>query len=340
MRDPTRARPSTQIHHYFISLMVADLIQALGSVLNIQWIKDSSVEENSVCTAQGALKQVGDVAVAMSTLVIAVHTARVLIFKISFPSIVPKLVVLAIWVFTALMLSVGFGLHHAQDIQFYGNTGYWCWITEDYPSERITLEYLWLWVAAIVNIVCYAAIFLVIKGYAHYDSSKRTFQRSPQTFSVTSSHIPHSSRTSAIAKQMLYYPAVYLVCIVPMTVSRFRAFAGYSTPFGVTVFSSILFSGSGLFNVLLFRYTRPSLLPATRSHGAFPSQPPVEVSVKLEAFKHTSSPDEPGNGSPDYPHSEHSYPPPAHQPTGSLPITFGRNRHVPYGSESSSRFVV
>ncbi|KAK0203522.1 hypothetical protein DFS33DRAFT_809227 [Desarmillaria ectypa] len=47
---------------YFISLMCAELIQALGGLLNIQWIIDAG----TLCTAQGILKQMGDVTVALT----------------------------------------------------------------------------------------------------------------------------------------------------------------------------------------------------------------------------------------------------------------------------------
>lgn len=145
---------------------------------------------------------------------------------------------------------------------------------------------------------------------------------------------------------MSSYPAVYLVCvsanisslfssiptisqIVPMTVSRFLAFAGTKTPFGVTVFSSLMFSSSGLFNVILFKITRPSLLPQPRPGMGFhtKSHPPVEVSVHLEAYKHTSSP---GTASGEYAREDsHSYPP---HSSSVVPISFGSNRRADSGS--------
>lgn len=39
-----------------------------------------------------------------------------------------------------------------------------CWITEDYPVERITGEYLWLWISFFVMIGLYVFMFLVMRG--------------------------------------------------------------------------------------------------------------------------------------------------------------------------------
>ena len=50
---------------------------------------------------------------------------------------------------------------------------------------------------------------------------------------------------------------------LPIAAARFSAFHGDGhVPFGVTVFADVLFSLSGFFNVLLFWFTRRSLLPS------------------------------------------------------------------------------
>ena len=47
---------------------------------------------------------------------------------------------------------------------------------------------------------------------------------------------------------------------------RWRAFQGQSSPFVGVVIADVLFSSSGLFNVILFTITRPSLVPR-RGHS-------------------------------------------------------------------------
>lgn len=40
-----------------------------------------------------------------------------------------------------------------------------CWITSSYPAQRIALEYAWMWMAALINIILYIPITLVLKGF-------------------------------------------------------------------------------------------------------------------------------------------------------------------------------
>ncbi|KAJ7596915.1 hypothetical protein C8J56DRAFT_301113 [Mycena floridula] len=263
---------STHIHLYFVNLLVCDLIQAIGGILDIQWIIDGGVTEGALCTAQGMLKQIGDVGVALSSLAIALHTFFVLVLRKHAPpgGRTAILVLAIIWIFIALIVGVTSSRHKGQD--YYGNTQYWCWITQNFPAERIALEYVWLWLTAAINLFCYVGIALVVKGFIFVDGSKlRVRRRSAEGLAlgsssfVTSTTRSESVQSNAIAMQMLFYPAVYTVTVLPIAVVRWISFSGKSVPFAATTFSSILFSLSGLFNVLLFRLTRPKLLPQKES---------------------------------------------------------------------------
>lgn len=69
------------------------------------------------------------------------------------------------------------------------------------------------------------------------------------------------ARANAVAMQMLFYPAVYIVTVFPIAIVRWITFSGQYVPFPATCFASMLFSSSGLFHVILFALTRPRLLP-------------------------------------------------------------------------------
>ncbi|KIY67089.1 hypothetical protein CYLTODRAFT_15310 [Cylindrobasidium torrendii FP15055 ss-10] len=66
---------------FMLSLFVVDLFQALGSVLDVKWISEGSVQIGPVCTAQGVLQQLGETrtGVAITTLFIAVYTFLVIL---------------------------------------------------------------------------------------------------------------------------------------------------------------------------------------------------------------------------------------------------------------------
>ncbi|KAF8913599.1 hypothetical protein CPB85DRAFT_1375615 [Mucidula mucida] len=247
---------STHIHYYFVNLLVSDLIQAIGGIMDVQWVIDARVTENTLCTVQGIFKQMGDVGVALSYS-IALHTLFVLVFRWHSSPKSALVVIAGIWIFIALIVGISMATHKGQD--YYGNTQYWCWITEDFATQRIALEYLWLWVAAFGNIICYFFIALVIKGYILVDAGRiRRRRRSDPNLDALSASM---SRSSAIAMQMMFYPAVYLIAVFPMSAVRWLAFSGVEVPFAATAVASVLFSSSGLLNVLLFSLTRPGLVP-------------------------------------------------------------------------------
>ena len=51
------------------SLFLFDILQAIGDILNIRWAHNGIVTTGSYCTAQGVIQQIGEVGVALSTLV-------------------------------------------------------------------------------------------------------------------------------------------------------------------------------------------------------------------------------------------------------------------------------
>jgi hypothetical protein len=149
---------------------------------------------------------------------------------------------------------------------YYGDTQYWCWITSHYPSQRIGLEYLWMWIAALVVTVVYIVLALVVKGFVSVDGGRIriTIGQKRVHRDLTASHDGGAGRDgTSIAICLLFYPAVYIITIVPITIARFITFSNPNThvPFAVTVFADVLFALSGLFNVILFAFTRPSVSP-------------------------------------------------------------------------------
>jgi len=51
----------TQIAKYLSSLLLCNLIQAVGGLLNIVWLVENRLYVGVACTAQGVSKQIGNV---------------------------------------------------------------------------------------------------------------------------------------------------------------------------------------------------------------------------------------------------------------------------------------
>ena len=67
------------------------------------------------------------------------------------------------------------------------------------------------------------------------------------------------------------YPLVYIICILPNSLSRWLFFSGFNVPYQFSLFANTLFSLSGLFNAILFFLTRPDLVVGP-SNTSLPNQ--------------------------------------------------------------------
>ena len=52
-----------------LSLFVYDVLQAIGGILDVRWAHDGIVTVGHYCTAQGVIQQIGELGVALITLV-------------------------------------------------------------------------------------------------------------------------------------------------------------------------------------------------------------------------------------------------------------------------------
>ncbi|KAF8508131.1 hypothetical protein JB92DRAFT_2955067 [Gautieria morchelliformis] len=248
---------------YLLGLLMSDLVQAIAGTMDIRWISKSGVFEGRFCTAQGILEQLvfklGDVGA------IAAHTFAELILRWKEPpNFTIPLVVLALYgIFLALITGVGFVVHRNSD--YFGDTTYWCWIKKSFIGEGIGLEYAWLWTAGTLNLFLYVPVFLALKHIIVVEPTSTCFRYRVKWTTKEERLIARGQAAPVNPRRMLYYPAVYLVTTLPISLARIPGFVSSTqVPFAVTAVSGVLFSASGLFNVIVYTTTRPALL---RSSG-------------------------------------------------------------------------
>lgn len=256
----------------FLNLMLADLLQAVGNMPSIKWMREGRITLGSVCTAQAVIKQVGINGVALTSLAIAVHTFSILILRWRAPRHIAKFMVAGVWAFTALVVGIPYAIR--RDHLYYGDTGFWCWIVPEWRTEQIVSEYAWVWTAAIAMVVLYGIMFLVMRGFMkvgnslHFQASQRRQRRSAggkeEDISESESD-DEEEEMRAMANMLLFYPAVYIFCVLPNTITRWLYFDGHEIPAQASLFGSALFACSGLFNVILFFLTRPELVKGPSS---------------------------------------------------------------------------
>ncbi|KAG8903040.1 hypothetical protein FRB99_003811 [Tulasnella sp. 403] len=283
----------THVDAYMISLMFADLLQGLGAVTSAKWAADGRVVCSAYCTAQGALQQLGETGVALSTLAITVHTFATVFFRWQ-PPRKPWLwmsVLTFIWTFLILFVALGYALHKGNEKlpdgkPYFGPTPFWCWIGPSFLWERIVGEYFWLWFCAMINILLYPFLFFTLRGNIDVDPSNwrriRFHRRSHDTIFGALPNSDASRRTlkqdsesvknlkarNKEAMKMFWYPISYTVLVLPLSITRWSTFRSREDDdkpvkdMSIVTTSVVLFifGLSGLCNVLLFLLTRPNLL--------------------------------------------------------------------------------
>ncbi|EJD41547.1 hypothetical protein AURDEDRAFT_90248 [Auricularia subglabra TFB-10046 SS5] len=242
-----------------ISLLLSDMLQAVGALLNIHHISLGRTECSPLCTAQGALKALGETSAAMATLTITLHTFCVIFFHWTPPEghLIPTIVITAIWLYVFLYVGLALALHRAPGAEFFQPVPFWCWVSAQYPKHRIFAEYFWLWLSAFSAVLLYVPLFFFVRGNIEVDPQRPwviTFHRFSRTRrGVTFNRVRQSVK-------MLLYPMVYIIVVLPLSVTRWIAFTHHRLPAVWTFVGIVPFHLSGLGNVLLLILTRPSIL--------------------------------------------------------------------------------
>ncbi|KAF8705288.1 hypothetical protein RHS03_05308, partial [Rhizoctonia solani] len=256
-----------------LNLIVADIIMSLGAISDIRWAYDRQVYCGSFCDAQGIVQTLGETAAALSTLAVAIYTF-IAVNSRRPPYDAP-------------------GPGGEEDVHYaYTPTPWWCWINSKYLPERIVAEYLWLWIAGIFSIGLYIPAYYIVRN-------QQNMFREPAPDADRRSVASTIDETNEAVK-MLWYPLAYTLCVLPLSIMRWAAFANpdllnRSQVMPATMVFSSIFNLMGLINVLLIYWTRPAIL-LIGSDGTLPHTDPRYTLSKEEVSPNSSLQSLPPNG--------------------------------------------
>lgn len=253
---------------YMLSLFVYDILQAVGGILNVRWAHDGIVAMGPYCTAQGIIKQIGELGVALITLILAVHTFVVALWQVGAEARYFAFGIVALTCpFVVLWVGIGNGIHKDFDTP----TPFWCWIGHKYIGERLAGQYIWMWIALIASVVTYVPLHFWMKGRLSVDGE--TWYK----FRLDKSDIRYSESQRRAMLGILFYPLSYSLVVIPLSISRWLLFSHKNVPSAATFFGNITFNLSGATNVLLFLIVRPHLLLFTPPEEL--AEPMVETTI-------------------------------------------------------------
>ncbi|KAG8876983.1 hypothetical protein FRB97_003777 [Tulasnella sp. 331] len=275
----------THVDAYLLSLMCADLLQAVGAILTARWALEQRTYCSSYCTTQGVIQQMGETGVAMSTLAITFHTFFSVFFHFKLPQWVWVVVVAAIWLFLGSFVGLSY---FTASTAFYTPTPFWCWVSDHYDDSRLFAEYLWMWSAAIINIVLYIPLYFCVRGNIKVNpvnkkitlrfGKERLQEASGRSSSaaIAAHGVKSGGSNNSEALKLIWYPISYTALILPISVARWSSIPNREIvpvnelPILQTSITVFIFGLSGLVNVLLFLWTRPHLLLFGPRRGLLP----------------------------------------------------------------------
>ncbi|KAF8757035.1 G protein-coupled glucose receptor regulating Gpa2 [Rhizoctonia solani] len=207
-RGPTE-RPflKTHIGVYFLSLMTADLSQAIGGIMNIRWVAARHVSIGRFCTAQAAIKQFANVGAALWSIIIAIHTFRLLFFNAHTSNFMCFATLVVIWGGIITVVAAGpTVIQTPSKGDYFGIT-----------------DLQKMFISAGVSLIGYKIKALSVS--------------SSRAWNLEAGRAVMESNTMSVAWQLMWYPVSYTFTILPITVSRWVEFSGTTVPFEAKMFS-------------------------------------------------------------------------------------------------------
>jgi len=112
--------------------------------MSLKWAYDGAVRIGPFCTAQAAIKQLGNLSSALWAIVIAVHVFITIFWERKSRRFVAPIVAVVTWVlvfFMVLVVSL-VGIGNDQKGPWWGVEPFWCGVAANYWAEGFLVEYL------------------------------------------------------------------------------------------------------------------------------------------------------------------------------------------------------
>lgn len=248
---------ASQFFILIYNLVIADLQQAIAFALTTVYVVYDKIEvDSSTCGANGWFVSVGDMASGVFILSIALHTflavarGRILSDRLFYVWLA------CAWSFVYLLAALTVTLH--PDV--YARAGAWCWIDQKYDKARLWLHYFWIFACMLGTVITYALVYASINTRLATSNDQDT----------------DLAAMKRVAKYMIIYPGIYVVCTLPLAGGRMAAMTGIHIPYWYYCLAGAAITSCGWLDVTLYILTRRALL--------FSKTPPSRSTIGLHTF--------------------------------------------------------
>ncbi|KIP10455.1 hypothetical protein PHLGIDRAFT_84948 [Phlebiopsis gigantea 11061_1 CR5-6] len=315
------------------SLLVANLFASVSGILNSAWLSAGHINSGPLCTSQGTLSQVADVATAYFTGAIAVHTFNSLVLHRRLP----------LW-FCGSTVAIGWAAAIAMAIvpahfetkfgPFYSVDEPLCGISQNYLIWETCIHLLPIFVASLVAAVFYSLVFLILRGTVAFKGGLKFNLDLESRRNTMYCNTESPKFIASVARSMLWYPFVYIVLMFPHLVTCLMSASNMRVSLSARIFTEACEALLGLANVLIFYNTIRVMAPA------FDAPTPSEKSESFVGGKEKDSPIDVAPPAAAFVRPAKAFPPPRVSSTVSVDSTkallASRYKHAYSGSVNSS----
>ncbi|KIY50210.1 hypothetical protein FISHEDRAFT_57555 [Fistulina hepatica ATCC 64428] len=244
----------THVFGYSLSLLFANLLQGVATVMSLEWILRSQVTLGPYCNAQGGLKQAGNIGSAWWSFVISLHLFNLLFLRTTCHQIWMWFTLVVGWLVVAILVLLGpAAIEKPSKGSFYGVSGYCCWITLQYPKAQIYLEFLVEYAAIALALILYVFVLLRVRGNIVQVDGEWRFRLVPseQKWKLVVARDLIDQAMLQVAQVTVWFPIIYTIIIIPISVTRLLQISGKDVPFWAVVTTDFIFNLNGLANVIL-----------------------------------------------------------------------------------------
>jgi len=247
---------NTQLGHYATCLLVANLFSEVSGLIGFRWLIQQGITEGTVCTTQAILSQIGNWATAYFTVVIAVHTFNSLVLRIRQSILVCTATICVGWILASLLAGGPFFNPRAYKFGTpFGANGLSCGIRPVYLKAQFFFHLFPIFLASVLSAILYSVIFLILRGTLNIKGGISLIFDPNERWVVGKVTENYHRFVARVARSMLWYPVVYIILLVPYSVTRLLQISGWSVPFGALVFAYTCWFMLGVVNVLLLYNT-------------------------------------------------------------------------------------
>eukprot|EP01129_Flabellula_baltica_P003110 TRINITY_DN12954_c0_g1_i2.p1 TRINITY_DN12954_c0_g1~~TRINITY_DN12954_c0_g1_i2.p1 ORF type:complete len:331 (+),score=22.50 TRINITY_DN12954_c0_g1_i2:49-1041(+) len=231
-------------HRLILYLSLADVCQSLATVISYVWSSTTPEATNPLCFIQGFLFNFSNVT---SSLWNANTCLFVTLFIIStatigttnLPGTKYEIFSVVVWILGIFLSAYGpIALVTEEKPYFYGpiSNGVYCWVTEDFPVERITFHYLWMFISlgSMILLTTINLVYLCTKNFGARIDNK----------------------INGLIITLVGYPIIYAIVFMPLAISRVLTGLGVRVPVEFILVGVCILVSNGLLNALYYGISR------------------------------------------------------------------------------------